>query len=97
MIVRCSIENWISFRDRAEFSMIATRERQHNDRVPRIRKYRAGILPVTALYGGNASGKSNLFEALRFARDLIVGGKRPGERIPVKTFRLDEKSGDRPV
>jgi hypothetical protein len=97
LIVRFSIENWMSFRDRAEFSMIATRERQHTERVPRIRKYRTGILPVTALYGGNASGKSNLFEALRFTRDLIVGGKRPGERIPVKTFRLDEKSREQPA
>ena len=97
MIVRFSIENWMSFRDKAEFSMIATRERQHNERVPRIKKYRTGILPITALYGGNASGKSNLFEALRFAQELIVDGKRPGERIPVKPFRLDEKSGKLPT
>ena len=97
MIVRFSIENWMSFRDKAEFSMIATRERQHNERVPRIKKYRTGILPITALYGGNASGKSNLFEALRFAQELIVDGKRPGERIPVKPFRLDEKSEKLPT
>ena len=98
MIVRFSIENWMSFRDKAEFSMIATRERQHNERVPRIKKYRTGILPITALYGGNASGKSNLFEALRFAQELIVDGKRPGEPISVKkTFCLDKRIEKHPT
>ena len=98
MIVRFSIENWMSFRDKAEFSMIATRERQHNERVPRIKKYRTGILPITALYGGNASGKSNLFKALYFARELIVNGRRPDKSIfAKKTFRLDEKIEKHPT
>ena len=97
MIVRFSVENWMSFRGKAELSMIASRERQHGDRVPRVEKYRAGILPVAAVYGGNASGKTNLFRALNFAKRLIVRGTQPEDQIPVQPFRLDEESTDLPV
>ena len=66
MLINLRIENWMSFRDPATFSMVATRERQHGERLPRVKKYQMRVLPVAAVYGGNASGKSNLFEALRF-------------------------------
>ncbi len=96
MLVKFSLENWMSFRDRVEFSMVATSERQHGNRVPRIRKYRARILPIAALYGGNASGKSNFFHALNFAQKLVVRGTETDGLIPVEPFRLDAKEEERP-
>lgn len=97
MIVRFTVENWMSFRDRTEFSMIASRERQHGFRVPRIEKYKTGILPVAAIYGGNASGKTNLFKALNFAKNLVVKGTRPESLIPIDPFRLDAQYINKPV
>ena len=67
MIVSFSIENWMSFRNRATLSMVASRERQHGERVTRLPKYQMRLLPAAAVYGGNASGKTNLFKALAFA------------------------------
>ena len=72
MIISFSVENWASFRDKVTLSMIASRERQHVDRVPRLDKYQTRVLPIAAIYGGNASGKTNLFKALSFARSLVV-------------------------
>jgi AAA15 family ATPase/GTPase len=96
MLVRFSLENWMSFRDQVAFSMIASMERQHGERVPRIGKYQAKILPVAAIYGGNASGKTNFFKALSFANTLIVKGTQPDSLIPVEPFRLDPKAIERP-
>ena len=96
MIVRFSVENWMSFRDRVDLSLVATRERQHGERVPRLESYRTRILPVAALYGGNASGKTNLFRALDFARSLVVEGTRPDSPIPVEPFRLSAPGTERP-
>ena len=62
----------MSFKNEANFSMVATKERQHGERVPRIDKYQTRILPVAAIYGGNASGKTNFFKALNFAKSLVV-------------------------
>ena len=97
MLVNFSVENWMSFRDKTTLSMIASAERQHGGRVPKLAKYRTKVLPVAAIYGGNASGKTNLFEALRFAHDMVVKGVRLDELIPVNTFRLDSKIREKPT
>ena len=96
MIIRFSVENWMSFRDRATFWMIASRERQHGERVPRLGKYQTRVLPVAAIYGGNASGKTNFFEALHFAKTLVVKGTGIDSLIPIEPFRLDGKGTNRP-
>ena len=77
--------------------MVASRERQHNYRISRIKRIHARLLPIAAIFGGNASGKTNFFRAINFAKTLIVGGtRRPGARIPVEPFRLDDDSGTKP-
>ena len=96
MLISFSLENWMSFRDPASFSMVASRERQHRDRVPKIPKYRMGILPIAAIYGGNASGKTNFFKAINFARSFVVRGTQPDALIPVDCFRLDTDSDKHP-
>ena len=97
MLVSFSVTNWRSFRDKATLCMLAGNERRHSDHLARIPKYRMRILPIAVLYGGNASGKSNLLAALAFARDFVVNGTRPGERIPVHPFLLDSDSYHQPI
>ena len=97
MIVRFSVTNWMSFRDRVTLSMVASLERQHGERVARIGRYQLRVLPVMALYGGNASGKTNLFKALSFARTQIVEGSRPDARMQVVPFLLDKDRAQQPT
>jgi len=96
MITKFSVENWMSFRDPVSFSMLATKERQHGDRLPRAKKYQMRILPISAIYGGNASGKTNFFKALNFARILVVKGTQPEGLIRVEPFRLDPAFAKKP-
>ena len=96
MIISFSVENWRSFRDQATFSMLASRERQHGERIPKLGKYQARALPIAAIYGGNASGKTNLFKALHFAKRLVVRGTRPDSLVPVETFLLDDERANHP-
>ena len=97
MLITASVENWRSFRDKVDFSMVAGRQRQHGHRVPRIDRFQTRLLPVAAIFGGNASGKTNFFRALSFARSLVVSGtSQISEPIPVEPFRLDEASETRP-
>jgi len=97
MLLSSKVTNWKSFRDETPFSMVATREEQHAERLARIERLGVRALPVSALYGGNASGKSNFCEALRFARDLVVQGTQPDAPIPIQPFRLDDSSPTRPA
>lgn len=77
--------------------MVASKERQHGDRVPRIAKYQTRILPISVIYGGNAAGKTNLFKALNFAKGLVVKGTQPDSLIAVEPFRLDVQGVAQPV
>lgn len=90
MLLRFSLENWMSFRDPVSFSMIASQERQHGDRIAKVDKYQVRVLPIAAIYGGNASGKTNFFKALNFAKNLIIKGTQPDGIINVETFQLDD-------
>lgn len=97
MIINFRVKNWMSFREETNFSMLATKERQHDERVPAIKKYQTRILPIAAIYGGNASGKTNFLKALNFAKCLIVKGTQPESLIPVETFKLDPQLCNQPA
>jgi len=96
MIISFSVENWMSFRDKTTLSMIAGRERQHGERVPKIGKYQTRILPIAAIYGGNASGKTNFFKALNFTKTLVIKGTQPDSLITTNAFLLDGKGVEQP-
>ena len=96
MLIKFTVKNWMSFRNETVFSMVATRERQHRDRVPLVNKYKISILPIVSIYGGNASGKTNFFRALNFVKELIVKGTQPEGQILVEPFLLDVKGTEEP-
>ena len=97
MLIQFTVENWMSFRDKATFSTVATSERQHGERVCKLKKFQTRVLPVAVIFGGNASGKTNFFRALRFAQSFIVYGEKVDSPIPVESFILDEESTSLPT
>jgi AAA15 family ATPase/GTPase len=96
MLIRYAFRNWLSFQEEARFSTIASNERQHNDRVARIDKFDLRVLPVAAIYGGNASGKTNFVKSLAFAKSMVVRGTQPDGPIPVSPFLLDPAALNEP-
>lgn len=81
MLRSFSVANWKSYYEAVELSMLATRERKHGERLARTGRTR--VLPVCAIYGANASGKSTLINALAALQDIVVGARRPGAGLPV--------------
>jgi uncharacterized protein len=92
MLIQLTIENFLSFRDEVTFSMVGvSSDRQH---AARLIEDAAGkgrsVVPIAAIYGANAAGKSNLIKALIFAKELILEGTRSNRSIPVSTFKLGD-------
>ena len=98
MLISFAISNWASFRDRAEFSMIASKERQHGERLTHMRKIGGRVLPAALIFGGNAAGKSNFCRALGFARQFILNSNRAraGAAINTRPFYLDPEMAEKP-
>lgn len=92
MLINFRVENWKSYSASAELSLVSSRERRGRTSLSSVDGFRSlKVLPTAAIYGGNASGKTSLFQALGFLRDLVVMGVGVGETIRVTPFRLDPK------
>ena len=87
MLLRFTFENFLSFKDRAIFNMVAAKNTIHDDHLIRIndRRYNRAAF----LFGANASGKSNFLRAAQFAASL-VSSKEAFHGDPSLAFRLDE-------
>ncbi len=97
MIINFRVSNFLSFRDEVEFSALASLERQHRDRIFQSKTLGLNLLPAAAFYGGNGSGKSNLYKALQFAQKLVLrAGVKPEDVIERDCFRLDAECRDAP-
>jgi hypothetical protein len=92
MILRFAVENYRSFRDRAEISFVSTaRKDEPAMRLP-CPGTRHGVLPVVGAWGANASGKSNLLAALVELRSMVADSfsdLQPSEPISWAPWRLD--------
>lgn len=100
MLLRFTVENHRSFRDEAILSFVSTRAKDaptHRLQAPGAPH---GVLPVVAVYGANASGKSNLVDALEFMRDEVSSSftdRKPDGRIPFRPFALEPSARARPT
>lgn len=71
MLIRFNVKNFLSFSasedgKSEEFSMIAGKVRNKNEHIYDDKKIK--LLKFAAVYGANASGKSNLVRALDFMK-----------------------------
>ncbi len=94
MLIQLTIQNFLSFRDEVTFSMVGVNsDQQHIDHLAEDAAAKGrSILPIGAIYGANAAGKSNLIEAISFAKNLVVQGTRTSQTIPVSPFKLGDYS-----
>ena len=100
MLIRFSLENFLSFRERESLDMMAVRtckERREENAFPCGTNDMA--LRSVALYGANASGKSNLFHAMRFFVFFIresAFNRTASDDIAVIPFLFDGDSNSKP-
>jgi uncharacterized protein len=90
-----------SFRDEFELSMLATTLSEKE--VRRSVSWREGgtpidVLPLAAIFGANASGKTNVLRAMHDMRMLVLQSFRqpPTAKMPHVPFRLDPACAAKP-
>lgn len=85
MLVRFNVKNFLSFYEREdpethnvvshEFSMIPGKARLNSEHIHQNKTQ--NLLKFAAIYGANASGKSNITKAVDFFRAMAITGKCP--------------------
>lgn len=71
MLIQFSFKNFKSFRENTVLDLSATRVTENSNHVISVGTEK--LLPVAAIFGANASGKSNVVEALRFMSAYVLG------------------------
>ncbi len=96
MLIEFRVENHRSIRDEQVLTTTAGRVGDTGDSRPRqIKGYAKPILPVEAIYGANASGKTNVLLAMAFMRECVLSSHRnwePQQGIPRDPFAWGERS-----
>jgi uncharacterized protein len=94
MLIEFRVENHRSLRDEQVFTMEAGRSSGPDDsHVRAVEGHKASIVTAAALYGANASGKSNLLSALTYMCDAVKDSYRlwePGGGVPRDPFAWGE-------
>lgn len=102
MLIQFRFKNFKSFRDDTILDLSATKITEHSDRV--ISAGYDKLLPTAAIFGANASGKSNVIEAFRYMMTYVIesfsyGGdpndrKTKNKKLKYTPFLFDSASRD---
>lgn len=77
MLIQFSFKNFKSFRDEATLDLSAAKMTEFSDRV--VSEGNDKILPMAAIYGANASGKSNIYNAFGYMVDYVIESFKYGD------------------
>ncbi len=91
MLIQFSLRNFLSFKDEAVLDMSAIETYKEHEYNLITAKTGAKFIKAAAIYGANASGKSNIFTAFNTFQKIVsesFNSVPPGEKIPIhKYFR----------
>jgi AAA15 family ATPase/GTPase len=103
MLIEFSVANYRSFKEKVTFSMVAANIVAKNKELDENNVFIVDddlqLLKSAAIYGANASGKSNLVEALSFMKWFMINSSKETqstEKIDVERFRLSTDTEDKP-
>lgn len=99
MLVQFAVENFMSFRQEAVLSMLAAKRKSQDKELDLKSTFSTDfdlpLLKSAVIYGANASGKSNIFKAIRFMKDFVINSSKESqqdEEIDITPFRLNTLS-----
>ena len=103
MLIEFQVGNFLSFKDTVTFSMIASDINSQDTELDENNVFSINeelkLLKTTAIYGANASGKSNLAKAFSFMKYFVINSFKEmqfTDDIPIEPFRLSTETEDKP-
>ncbi|MEH1852281.1 MAG: ATP-binding protein [Nostoc sp.] len=103
MLIEFSVGNYRSFKEQVTFSMVAANLVAKDKKLDENNVFEIDddlkLLKSAAIYGANASGKSNLATALSFMRWFMINSSKETqstEKIGVERFKLSTETEDKP-
>ncbi len=92
MLIEFEVGNFLSFKDIVRFSMVAATPFKEFEVENTFKTHRFRLLKTAAIYGANASGKSNLLSAIKFMQQLVLNSAKEMQSvdtIDATPYKLD--------
>lgn len=98
MLLNFEVDNWSCFKNKTCFSMQAGPEHDPDGRLALVgaESRPLKVLPAAAIYGNNASGKTQFIRALQFLQGLMTDQFDAGY-LPVEPYTLDPDTEKAPT
>ncbi len=99
MLVEFGVENFRSFKDEVILSMVASPDSSLKENTISDVLKGDSLLRSAAVYGANASGKTNLVQALFVLLPLVLNSQNHqfGQQLPFVPFKLDPECLEKPT
>lgn len=104
MLIEFRVGNYKSFKETVTLSMVAAKITAKDKKLDSENAFSVNgdlsLLKSAAIYGANASGKSNLVNAMHFMRRFVLNSSKEmqaTEEIPVEVFRLNRDMAQLPA
>ncbi|MBU1052484.1 MAG: AAA family ATPase [Proteobacteria bacterium] len=101
MLIEISVTNFKSIQTKQTLSLMASTasELRNQNTFPIFEQDTPRLLRSAAIYGPNASGKTNFIEAIEFIKDFVVESSKEGQEgkpVDVKPFLFDYHNRNKP-
>ncbi len=104
MLIEFTVGNFRSFQKPVTLSLVTAKRTARDPKIDLNNTFKIdenlSLLKSAAIYGANASGKSNLVAAMAFMRNFVVNSAREtqaAEEIHVEPFRLNLENAQMPA
>lgn len=100
MIIDFTVKNYLSIKDEVVLSFLSESKDNENMNTYSVDNGKYLVYPFGAIYGANASGKSNLIKALKDFSQFVTNSHRLDVDNPIpyyKPFRLDTSNTNAPI
>jgi AAA15 family ATPase/GTPase len=93
MLTKFTVGNFLSFKDKVTFSLLANSDKEHREAVFTVKnlKKENKFIKAAAIYGLNGSGKSNFIRAIKFFLDFVTD-----QKISATPFLLNTQTEKEP-
>lgn len=97
MLVEMSVTNFRSFRNTQTFSLVKNKGDELPENAFDVEGVKdLSLLKSSAIYGANASGKSNLLRSLYTMQEIVTKSSQRGNKLPVVPFKLERATLELP-
>ncbi|MFB2934799.1 ATP/GTP-binding protein [Aerosakkonemataceae cyanobacterium BLCC-F154] len=103
MLIEFQVGNFLSFKETVTFSMVASdidsQDRESDSNSVFAVNEELNLLQTAAIYGANASGKSNFAKAFGFMKRFVIDSSRQiqiTDEIEIESFRLSTITKNKP-